>query len=123
MFDHVGLRVKDLAASTRLYRAMLEPLGVVVGAEDPAYVGFGPKGETSLWLVRIADAPSPSAGVHLALKAPSRKAVDAFHAAAIAAGAKDHGKPGLRPDYGPRYYAAFVIDADGHNVEAITLGD
>jgi catechol 2,3-dioxygenase-like lactoylglutathione lyase family enzyme len=123
MFDHVGLRVSDLEASARLYRAMLAPLGYVVGAEDPASVGFGPKGQTALWLVRRADAPQSGAGAHLALKAPSRAAVDAFHAAAVAAGAKDHGAPAVRSDYGPRYYAAFVLDADGHNVEAVTFGD
>jgi len=123
MFDHIGLRVVDLASSAGLYRAMLAPLGYVVGHQDASSVGFGPKGETALWLVRIEDAPTQRAGAHLALKATSRAAVDAFHAAAIAAGAEDHGAPGVRADYGPTYYAAFVIDADGHNVEAVTFGD
>lgn len=123
MFDHVGLRVRDLEKSGRLYRAMLEPLGFVVNAEDASAVGLGPKGETSLWLVRLADAPSATAGAHIALRAGSRAAVDAFHRAALAAGAVDHGPPGVRADYGPRYYAAFVIDPDGHNVEAVTFGE
>src|SRR6185369_1223510 len=120
MFDHVGLRVKDLPAAARVYRAMLEPLGYVVCSEDAASVGFGPKGAPALWLVRAADAPQKGAGCHVALSAKSRKDVDAFHRAAIAAGLKDHGKPGVRADYSPKYYAAFVLDADGHNVEAVT---
>jgi len=114
MFDHIGIRVSDLAASVRIYRAMLEPLGFVL---DDSGTGFGPKGEPALWLV----ATSEPSGAHVALKAPNRKAVDAFHQAALAAGAKDNGAPGLRTDYSPKYYAAFVIDRDGNNIEAVTF--
>ena len=114
MFDHIGIRVSDLAASVRIYRAMLEPLGFVL---DDSGSGFGPKGEPALWLV----ASSEPSGAHVALKAPNRKAVDQFYKAALAAGAKDNGAPGLRADYSPTYYAAFVIDRDGNNIEAVTF--
>ncbi len=114
MFDHIGLRVRDLAASVRLYKAMLEPLGYVI---DDSGTGFGPKGEPALWLV------AGTGAAHVALRATSRKAVDGFHAAALAAGAKDNGKPGLRKDYSPTYYAAFVTDPDGNNVEAVTFAE
>jgi catechol 2,3-dioxygenase-like lactoylglutathione lyase family enzyme len=118
MFDHVGLRVKDLAASVRLYRAMLEPLGYVLCSEDEGGAGFGPAGSPSLWLV----ADPKGGGAHVALTARDRSAVAAFHGAAVVAGARDRGAPGLRDDYGPRYYAAFVLDLDGNNVEAVSHG-
>lgn len=115
MFDHIGLRVRNLRAATRLYAKMLAPLGHVPGAKGDSYAGFGPEGEPALWL--HADGQGGSA--HVALKAPSRAAVDAFHAAGLKAGAKDYGKPGLRTDYGPNYYAGFLLDLDGNNVEAV----
>lgn len=117
MFDHVGLRVKDLAASVRLYRSMLEPLGYVLGHEDASSAGLGPAGSPRLWLTL-----DPAGGAaHVAFAAPSRDAVAAFHRAALANGARDHGAPGLRPDYGAGYYAAFVIDPDGNNLEAVCM--
>jgi catechol 2,3-dioxygenase-like lactoylglutathione lyase family enzyme len=118
MFDHVGLRVTDVPAATRLYKAMLEPLGFVCSSEDATSAGFGPKGETALWLSPLGTA---RAGAHVAVRAKDRKAVDAFHRAALAAGGKDNGPPGLRADYGPKYYAAFITDADGNNLEAVTF--
>src|SRR4051794_35089047 len=93
-FEHVGLRVADLAKARTLYTAMLAPLGIVELTEG----GFGPaNGEATLWLVEDKSA----GGAHIAFAAPHRDAVAAFYAAGLAAGAKDHGKPGLRTDYGP----------------------
>ena len=115
MFDHVGLRVTDVPAAAKLYKAMLEPLGLVCCSEDATSAGFGPKGEPMLWLSQ------GKGGTHLAFKAKDRKSVDAFHRAALAAGGKDNGPPGPRADYGPKYYAAFITDADGNNLEAVTF--
>lgn len=117
MFDHVGLRVRDLAASRRLYSAALTPIGYVVGPQDGGMVGIGPAGAPALWLA----ADDNGGGAHVALRSPNRDAVVAFHKAALAAGARDNGAPGLRPDYGPSYYAAFIIDLDGNNIEAVCL--
>jgi catechol 2,3-dioxygenase-like lactoylglutathione lyase family enzyme len=115
MFAHVGLRVKHLDKAARLYAAMLAPLGHVPGTRDETYAGFGPEGRPALWLHASPD----SSGSHVALKAPSRAAVDRFFDEGRRAGAKDNGKPGLRTDYGPNYYAAFLIDFDGNNIEAV----
>ena len=111
MFDHVGIRVKDLQAAVRLYKAMLAPLGHKPGAAGDGYTGFGP----ALWLHENKN----GGGTHVALQAPDRRTVDLFYEAGIKAGAKDNGKPGLRTDYSPTYYAAFLIDLDGNNVEAV----
>jgi len=119
MFDHIGLRVKDLDAAARLYEAMLAPLGHVAGARDKTYAGFGPKGAPALWL--HSEKNSKSMGAHVALRAPDRAAVDKFFKDGMKAGAKDNGKPGLRTDYGPTYYAAFLVDLDGNNVEAVCM--
>lgn len=94
---------------------MLAPLGHVPGVADATYAGFGPKGKPTLWLHKEASA----GGAHVALRAPDRKAVDKFHRQGIRAGGKDNGKPGLRAEYAPDYYAAFLIDLDGNNVEAV----
>ena len=117
MFDHVGLRVKDLDAAARLYAAMLAPLGHVPGARGESYAGFGPKGKPALWL----HLDRKGGGAHVALRAESREAVDRFHAAGLKAGARDNGAPGLRTDYAPNYYAAFLLDAEGNNVEAVCM--
>ena len=117
MFDHVGLRVKNLEAAARLYAAMLAPLGHVPGASGKEYAGFGPKGRPALWL----HLDKKGGGAHVALRAESRAAVDRFHVAGLKAGAQDNGAPGLRTDYAPEYYAAFLLDADGNNVEAVHL--
>lgn len=119
MYDHIGLKVKDLDASVRFFTAALGPLGHVAGPADKSYAGIGPKGEPALWL--YAEAESASPGVHVAFRAPSRAAVDAFHKAGLNAGGRDNGAPGLRADYSPSYYAAFLIDPDGNNVEAVAL--
>ena len=117
MFDHLGLRVKDLERSERLYAAMLAPLGHVPGARGGGYAGFGPEGRPALWL----HADAKGGGAHVALNAPDQAAVDRFFEEGRKAGAKDNGKPGLRKDYAPNYYAAFLIDLDGNNVEAVCM--
>ena len=117
MFDHLGLRVKDLDKAARLYEVMLAPLGHVPGARDRTYAGFGPKGRPALWL----HLDNKGGGAHVALKAASRAAVDEFHKNGLKAGAKDNGAPGLRTDYAPNYYAAFLVDLDGNNVEAVCM--
>jgi catechol 2,3-dioxygenase-like lactoylglutathione lyase family enzyme len=119
MFDHIGLRVTDLAASTRFYQAVLAPLGHVLCGSGEDYAGFGPPDAPALWLHRVTS--GGGSGVHVALRAPDRDAVARFHAAGLAAGGRDNGPPGLRTDYAPTYYAAFVIDADGNNVEAVCM--
>jgi catechol 2,3-dioxygenase-like lactoylglutathione lyase family enzyme len=113
MYDHIGLHVKDLKAALRFYQATLEPLGLVL---DRSGCGFGPEEQPGLWLYEGKGGP-----VHVAFRAAERKAVDRFHAAGLKAGGRDNGKPGLRTDYSPTYYAAFLIDADGNNVEAVCL--
>ncbi|MGO4717419.1 VOC family protein [Bradyrhizobium sp. 2TAF24] len=119
MYDHIGLRVKDLAASVRFYEAALAGLGHVLCSRDTNGAGLGPKDAPALWL-HLAKA-SPATGTHVAFQAPNRRAVDQFHAEGLKAGGKDNGAPGLRADYSPTYYAAFLIDPDGNNVEAVCL--
>jgi catechol 2,3-dioxygenase-like lactoylglutathione lyase family enzyme len=120
MFDHIGLRTPDLTASVAFYRAALAPLGHQLVYEDETVVGFGPTEGSRLWL--HAAPTGASSATHLALAAQTRDAVDRFHAAALAAGGRDNGAPGPRPDYGPTYYAAFVLDPDGNNLEAMFQG-
>ena len=116
MFDHVGFPVRDLAKSKAFYAAALAPLDVGVAMETPVAVAFGKAGKPQLW---FGTSPSPPTGIHLAITAANRAEVRAFYAAAMAAGATDNGAPGLRPHYHPNYYGAFVLDPDGHNVEAV----
>jgi catechol 2,3-dioxygenase-like lactoylglutathione lyase family enzyme len=113
MYDHIGLQVKDLEVSARFYEAALAALGHVSCSRDGTSASFGPAGEPALYLAKGA-----GASVHVALRAPDRAAVDCFYSAGLAAGGRDHGRPGLRADYGPTYYAAFLLDPDGNNVEA-----
>ncbi len=116
MFDHVGFGVTQFARSKDFYLKALAPLGVGVAMEGPYGVGLGRQGKPSLWLSETRETP---AHLHLAFAAASRAEVDAFYRAALAAGGRDNGPPGLRPHYHPNYYAAFVLDPDGHNVEAV----
>lgn len=118
MYDHIGLKVKDLAASLCFFEKSLAPLGHVLGSHDTTYAGLGPKGAPALWL--YAD-PSARGGAHIAFCAESRTAVDRFHAAGLEAGGRDNGAPGLRIHYSPEYYAAFLLDPDGNNIEAVCL--
>jgi catechol 2,3-dioxygenase-like lactoylglutathione lyase family enzyme len=117
MFDHIGLKVKDLDASVFFYTAALAPLGYEVTLQDAASAAFGAKGQYSLWL--LADARLAHSLVHLAFSAPTRAAVHAFHRDGLQARGRDNGAPGLRTDYSPTYYAAFLFDPDGNNVEAV----
>lgn len=120
MLGHLSFGVKDLAHATAFYEAILEPLGCKLLWTNATAVGFGPPGgEDKLALFLRPEATPPGAGFHLAFDAPSNAAVDAFHAAALARGAQDLGAPGLRPHYGACYYAAFVLDPDGHKLEAV----
>lgn len=116
MYDHIGLQVKDVAASARFYKAALGALGHV---PDSSGTGFGPAGEPALWLYE-AKGKAPAVA-HVAFRAADRAAVDRFHQAGLKTGGRDHGKPGLRADYSPAYYAAFLLDPDGNNIEAVCL--
>ena len=113
--DHLKIHVADLAASLRFYEAALAPLGIAPLARwDDGSTGFGRNGNDDFWV----EAGQPQQ-LHVAFTAPSRDAVDAFHAAAVANGGRDNGAPGPRPKYHEHYYAAFVLDPDGRNVEAV----
>jgi catechol 2,3-dioxygenase-like lactoylglutathione lyase family enzyme len=120
MIDHLGIPVSDILASRLFYEAALGPLGYRVMGEETNGLGNNIvlMGVEEVDFV-IADGESVSEGVHYAFRAGSRAAVDRFHAAALAAGGKDNGAPGIRKNYHPNYYAAFVIDPDGMNVEAV----
>ncbi len=116
MIDHVVLRVKDLGRSRKFYAGALAPLGYALLKEFPGYTGFGAGGRTDIW---IAQGEASGSSVHIAITSPSRKIVDAFHAAALAAGGRDNGAPGIRASYHKDYYGAFVFDPDGNNIEAV----
>jgi len=116
VLDHVSLKVKDFGKSKAFYQKALAPLGVRMIAEYETSAGFGRGEEASLW-IGAGTAHSPA--IHVAIASPDKAAVGAFHAAALKAGGKDNGAPGPRADYGPRYYAAFVLDPDGNNLEAV----
>ncbi|MBO9545983.1 VOC family protein [Caulobacter sp.] len=131
MIDHMGVTVRDLQAAKRFYDAAFAPLGITivmsVSAEETggsAFYGYGPAedrrdiqaGKPSFWVGQGETATGP---MHVAFLAANRGQVDAFHAAALAAGGTDNGAPGVRPHYHPNYYGAFVLDPDGRNVEAV----
>ena len=116
MFDHVAFGVSDYGASKAFFLKALEPLGVAVVQEGPLGVELSPKGKASLCFGPTAEKP---ARLHLAFTAENRQQVEAFHRAALEAGGKDNGAPGLRPHYHANYYAAFVIGPDGHNIEVV----
>jgi len=119
MLDHVSIGVRDIARSRAFYQATLAPLGYAMLRDGDHGVGFGgADGFPHFWLNESAEAKGPAAA-HLAFAAPSRDAVDAFHAAGLAAGAACNGPPGLRPIYHPDYYAAFLFDLDGNQIEAV----
>jgi catechol 2,3-dioxygenase-like lactoylglutathione lyase family enzyme len=117
MIDHVSVKTSDQAASRRFYEKALAPLGyeVLMEFEEGHVVGMGVGRKPDFWF-SSGDASNP---IHVAFSAPDRATVDAFHAAALAAGGKDNGAPGLRPEYHAGYYGAFVLDPDGNNVEAV----
>lgn len=124
MIDHIGFAILDIERSRRFYLAALAPLGLSVQMEATpdqteaggTAIGFGKDGDPFFW---IGDNERVGEGTHVAFAADDHAAVDAFHAAALGAGGRDNGAPGPRPHYGPDYYAAFVLDPDGVNVEAV----
>ncbi len=121
MLSHLSLGVSDLDAATDFYDAILATLGYARVYTGPGSVGYGLPGTDNDRLLLIETGGRvhpPSQGFHLAFVAPSRQAVDRFHAAALLHGGVDQGGPGLRPNYGPDYYAAFVLDRDGYKLEA-----
>lgn len=116
MIDHLTLTVRDVPRSIAFYTRALAPLGYGVTMRFENFVGIGTPKKPFFWL---KSGPVPTQPMHLAFVAPSREAVDRFHAEALAAGAQDDGPPGLRPHYHPNYYGAFVVDVDGHPIEAV----
>ena len=120
MLHHISLGVRDLARAGAFYGAALGALGFRRVFDADYAIGYGlVDGQDKLLLNKHPDATPPGPGFHLAFSAPSRAAVDAFHTEALRVGGIDNGAPGLRPDYGPHYYAAFLIDPDGHRIEAV----
>jgi catechol 2,3-dioxygenase-like lactoylglutathione lyase family enzyme len=122
MIDHVSIAVRDLERATRFYESVLVPLGYVLRETRPKTVAFG-KRYSEFWLNLRADMPALPAdnGTHVALRAPNVISVDMFHAAALAGGGVSDGAPGLRPEHGEGYYAAFIRDVDGNRIEAVTF--
>ena len=122
MIDHIGFSVSDYARAKRFYEQALAPLGYTLIMEvqqpenDAPAAGFGIDKKPDFWIGGEGGLNKP---VHIAITAKTRAAVDAFYKAAMAAGGKDNGAPGLRPHYHPNYYGAFVLDPDGHNIEAV----
>lgn len=117
MFDHVGIKVRDLKASIGFYEAVLGALGYKLDSQGDGYAGLGRPGAAAFWLYETAQPMGP--GTHVAFRAQGRAAVQQFHAQGLKAGGRDNGAPGPRPDYSDSYYAAFLLDPDGHNVEAV----
>jgi len=116
VLDHITVNVRDLRAARAFYPAALGAIGMKINLDFSSAFGMGSKKENIFWLARDRQA---SGDGHYAFRVRHREEVDAFHAAALAAGGKDHGKPGPRPDYGPTYYAAFVKDGEGNNIEVV----
>ena len=119
VIDHLTIGVRDLERSRRFYAAALGPLGfeeIGPWSDERREIAFGVKGADDF---AISPEYEPGGQLHIAFSADSREAVEGFHAAALAAGATDNGAPGERPEYAPGYYGAFVLDPDGHNVEAV----
>jgi catechol 2,3-dioxygenase-like lactoylglutathione lyase family enzyme len=119
MLNHVSIGVRDIARAKRFYDAALKPLGCGPLSVGDTSLGYG-KDKVVLWISATYKPvpPDTASGLHFCFDAPNRKSVAAFHAAAVGAGGKDNGEPGLRADYGPNYYAAFVVDPDGYRLEA-----
>ncbi|MCA1829034.1 MAG: VOC family protein [Myxococcales bacterium] len=116
MIDHMTVRVRDYAKSKAFYLAALKPLGYEMIMEWEGFVGLGVKGKPDFWIAPAEDRKYSQ--LHIAFRAPNRKAVHEFHDAALKAGGKDNGGAGPRTEYHPSYFGAFVLDPDGHNVEA-----
>ena len=120
MLHHVSFGVRDLKRSGAFYDAALGALGFRRVFENETAIGYGWVDNQDKFCLKLwSDAAAPGAGFHLAFSAPSRAAVDSFHQAALRVGGQDNGAPGLRPHYGPHYYAAFLVDPDGYRIEAV----
>jgi catechol 2,3-dioxygenase-like lactoylglutathione lyase family enzyme len=119
ILDHIGLNVSDFFAAQEFFMQSLAPLGIVVVKRGDGWAMMGRDGRPQFWFGAMGSAPGP---VHLAFAAQDREQVRRFHAAALKAGAKDNGAPGLRVHYHANYYGAFVIGPDGHNIEAVFHG-
>jgi catechol 2,3-dioxygenase-like lactoylglutathione lyase family enzyme len=124
MLDHIGIAVTDLARKLAFYDRALAPLGIIRAMQfpdeaNPTAVGYGRIGKPFFW---VGASSAPSGPIHVAFAASDQAQVRVFHAAALAAGGTDNGPPGLRPEYHPTYYGAFVLDPDGNNVEAVHHG-
>ena len=128
MIDHMGIAVSDIERSRKFYETALGALGMSVNMEvgpdqtesGGTALGLGARDEKIFW---IADQERPGEGTHVAFRVERREQVDAFHAAGVKAGGRDNGAPGLRPHYGPNYYAAFICDPDGANIEAVCYAE
>jgi len=116
IIDHAGFSISDPERSKAFYTQALAPLNISIVMEMQGWMGFGANEKPEFW---IGPAEKPHPPTHIAFAAETREQVDAFYAAALAAAGKDNGKPGIREDYHPNYYAAYVIDPDGHNIEAV----
>lgn len=116
MIDHIGISVANYQTSKAFYTQVFAPLGVKLVMEVQGWAGFGKNGKPEFW---FGEGDKPQQPMHIAFTAASRAEVDAFYQAAIAAGGKDNGEPGIREIYHPNYYGAFVLDPDGHNIEAV----
>jgi len=120
MIDHTGVNVSDVAKSKAFYRGALAPLGYEVVMDGDGYAGFGVARKPDFWIGQGKPNVPP---IHVAFRAETRAQVDAFHKAALASGGRDNGAPGPRPHYHANYYGAFVLDPDGHNIEAVCHTD
>jgi catechol 2,3-dioxygenase-like lactoylglutathione lyase family enzyme len=116
IFDHIGFNVSDLQASKAFYVQALAPLGIGIAMDGEGWVMLGRSSRPQFWIGSFGSSPGP---IHLAFAAENREQVRRFYDAAMAAGGKDNGPPGLREHYHANYYGAFVIGPDGHNVEAV----
>jgi catechol 2,3-dioxygenase-like lactoylglutathione lyase family enzyme len=115
MLDHIGLTVSNFEQSKAFFERALAPLGYSKLMEFPGAAGFGMAGKPDFWIAQ----GQPSKTVHVAFAADDRKTVDQFHKAALAVGGRDNGAPGVRKEYHPNYYGAFILDLDGNNIEAV----
>jgi catechol 2,3-dioxygenase-like lactoylglutathione lyase family enzyme len=116
ILDHIGLAVRDFGRSSTFFRRALAPLGIETVLEGEGWAMLGKDGRPQFWLGVHGIPPGP---IHIAFSAQTREQVRAFHRAALAAGGRDNGAPGIRAKYHPNYYGAFVFDPDGHNIEAV----
>jgi catechol 2,3-dioxygenase-like lactoylglutathione lyase family enzyme len=119
MFHHISIGVRSVAAAKAFYDAVLMPLGYTCLRARDTWLGYGK--ERVMFSIRASETPvpaDPKSGLHFCFIAPTRGSVEQFHAAALSSGGRDNGKPGLRTDYGPTYFAAYVLDPDGYRIEA-----